>query len=136
MKGLVIPIIVLIMMLIATVPLAIFDHKSKIGIGLRLGAGLVCLAAFTKFGAQFEAPGGKARASLALFAIAYLYVFALQCMKRKGMPLIETGLGCVVFLWAKESTQSTWLAFASGIASMYLLYALATKRYPVVSIRT
>ncbi|WP_373488159.1 hypothetical protein [Blastomonas sp.] len=135
LKALVIPMIALVMMLIATLPLVIFGHASKLGIGLRLNSGLICLWALSKFGSQFNEPGGKAGAFMAFFAVAYSYVFLFQTMKRKGLPIVETALGCLVFAWVNEALQSPPLAMSFAVASIVALYVWFTKKHPVVSTR-
>ena len=85
LKAIVIPLIVIVLMLIAALPLAIFKHTTKIGLVLRLCAGLICLGAWLKFGAQFDRPGGKAGAFMAHFCNRLLLRFCHAMSQAKGI---------------------------------------------------
>jgi hypothetical protein len=135
LKAIAIPLLLLAMMIVAALPLAIFSHRTKVGLVLRLCAGLICLGAWLKFGAQFDQPGEKAGAFMALFAIAYFYVFAMQCVKRKALPIIETIAGIATYSFVYSRTGAFLPSTFAAVSAIVILYLSITRKYPVVSTR-
>lgn len=125
---------VLFGLVIAALPLAIFNHKTWPGKLLRLYSGLLSLMLFWNFSEAIATEGRKSVGAVVIMAgWPYFAVFVAQIFRRRGLPIVETFTGLIAFRLVFSTSGNFWTAGATAVVAILVLYGTLTRYRPIAS---
>ncbi|MFC0679814.1 hypothetical protein ACFFGH_18395 [Lysobacter korlensis] len=130
MKGLGFPLLVLFLFALAALPLVIFDARRFAGKFIRANALLIALGSAAMLAtSEAKRPGALTFIVAMVFGLAFLK----QVVQRRGIPILESMAGLMVYNAVASVTDSVLLAAAVASSAVFTLTLASAARYPIRS---
>ncbi|MEG3997927.1 hypothetical protein [Microcoleus sp. SVA1B1] len=130
MKGLGFPLLVIFLFALAALPLAVLDARNYAGKFIRANALLIAVGSAMIFvGYEAKRPGVLTY----IVAMVFFLAFLKQVIQRRGIPIIESTAGILVYKSIVSATNSAVIAAVVASIAVFALTFISANKYPIRS---